>query len=264
MKYFYAGNDSQQGPFSREELVDLLQNRTIDRNTLIWCEEYDFWKKVADTDLASEAPKPIPPLPPKTTPAGANIIVSTTAAENLPYATLASPNNDMIKKINDLFMGWWISLIAVPLFGIGVIPATVFMMLLLYRFWTLIPREYAQTTPGKAIGFLFISLFNFYWAFVSYLGLAQNMNRTLELRGSSVRVNNVFCMINCISSCASFVTYILTLMVAAGAEDLADLFGFFWLLVLIVNFVFYILTGITLKKGAIALLEMEKSDRSDS
>jgi len=46
-----------------------------------------------------------------------------------------------------------------------------------YRCWKAVPKEIARTTPGKAVGFLFIPFFNFYWAFVSYMGLAEDLNK---------------------------------------------------------------------------------------
>jgi len=46
-----------------------------------------------------------------------------------------------------------------------------------YKCWKAVPKEIARTTPGKAIGFLFIPFFNFYWAFVSYMGLAEDLNK---------------------------------------------------------------------------------------
>ncbi len=46
-----------------------------------------------------------------------------------------------------------------------------------YKCWKAVPKEIARTTPGKAVGFLFIPFFNFYWAFVSYMGLAEDLNK---------------------------------------------------------------------------------------
>src|SRR5262249_2059524 len=40
----------------------------------------------------------------------------------------------------------------------------------------------ARTTPGKAVGFLFIPFFNYYWVFVAYRGLAQDLNAHVRRR----------------------------------------------------------------------------------
>ncbi|MDO4551096.1 MAG: hypothetical protein Q4C96_07580 [Planctomycetia bacterium] len=48
--------------------------------------------------------------------------------------------------------------------------------ILIYRCWSVIQDEYVRTTPGRAVKFLFIPVFNLYWIFVAILGLAQDMN----------------------------------------------------------------------------------------
>jgi len=57
------------------------------------------------------------------------------------------------------------------------VPAIVLSCIVHYKCWKVVPKEIARTTPGKAIGFLFIPFFNFYWAFVSYMGLAEDLNK---------------------------------------------------------------------------------------
>ena len=56
------------------------------------------------------------------------------------------------------------------------VPAVVLSCIVHYKCWKAVPKEIARTTPGKAVGFLFIPFFNFYWAFVSYQGLAEDLN----------------------------------------------------------------------------------------
>jgi predicted Ser/Thr protein kinase len=41
-----------------------------------------------------------------------------------------------------------------------------------YSCWTVLPERYRRTTPGRAVGLLFVPGFNFYWAFVSLGRLA--------------------------------------------------------------------------------------------
>jgi hypothetical protein len=47
---------------------------------------------------------------------------------------------------------------------------------ILYRGWAVIQDEYVRTTPGCAVGYLLIPLFNFYWIFVAWVGLAKGFN----------------------------------------------------------------------------------------
>ncbi len=67
------------------------------------------------------------------------------------------------------------------------VPAIVFSMQILYRTWANIEQGYARTSPGNAVGFLFIPFFNLYWVFQAYWGLAIDLNRYMIDRGLSKR-----------------------------------------------------------------------------
>ncbi len=49
----------------------------------------------------------------------------------------------------------------------------VFTSILHYSCWKALPERYRSTSPGKAVGFLFIPFYNFYWVFISFPGLAK-------------------------------------------------------------------------------------------
>jgi len=63
-------------------------------------------------------------------------------------------------------------------FGLSTV-GMVLAMMYLYRVWDLLRWGSPTTTPGKAIGFLFIPFFNLYWIFVAYHGLAKDWNRVM-------------------------------------------------------------------------------------
>lgn len=67
---------------------------------------------------------------------------------------------------------------------IGVL-ATIFSLILLYRYWAVMQPYTKRTTPGKAVGFLFIPIFNFYWLFVAYHGLAKDIDAYLNTNRDS-------------------------------------------------------------------------------
>jgi len=67
-----------------------------------------------------------------------------------------------------------ISLLTIPL----AILALVFKCILHYQLWSAIPENARSTTPGKAVGFLFIPFFNLYWYFPSYVGLTTSIKKT--------------------------------------------------------------------------------------
>jgi hypothetical protein len=64
--------------------------------------------------------------------------------------------------------------------------AAIFGYILLYRSWKAIQDGQPRTTPGKAIGFLFIPFFNFYWIFIAYWGWAKDFNAYVASRGLAV------------------------------------------------------------------------------
>ncbi|HUQ49803.1 MAG TPA: hypothetical protein VM056_03730 [Terriglobales bacterium] len=57
---------------------------------------------------------------------------------------------------------------------------TVVQMVLLYKCWSAIQDGQARTTPGKAVGFMFIPLFNLYWMFQVIYGFAQDYNKYVD------------------------------------------------------------------------------------
>lgn len=74
-------------------------------------------------------------------------------------------------------------LIGVILFIIGVslgFLGSLRFWILLYRCWKVIQDGFAQTTPGKAVGFLFIPIFNIIWMFIAFYGLSNDLNRYIE------------------------------------------------------------------------------------
>lgn len=62
-----------------------------------------------------------------------------------------------------------------------VILSAIPMYMYVYRAWVCLqPGGLARSTPGKAIGFLFIPFFNYYWIFQAFNGLAKDWNRTVS------------------------------------------------------------------------------------
>ena len=56
-------------------------------------------------------------------------------------------------------------------------------LILIHRMWQAIQAGPARTTPGKAVGFLFIPCFNLYWIFVALWGWAMDYNQFIRSRG---------------------------------------------------------------------------------
>jgi len=63
---------------------------------------------------------------------------------------------------------------------IGIICGVILLWIYVYRMWAMIQNEFARATPGKAVGFMFIPFFGFYWAFQAIWGWAIDYNNFVE------------------------------------------------------------------------------------
>lgn len=75
------------------------------------------------------------------------------------------------------------SVIAFILTGAVSIYVLVVAAIFIYQAWSLIPAGESRTTPGRAAGYLFIPLFNLYWAFQAFWGFAKDYNRHIRDQG---------------------------------------------------------------------------------
>ena len=79
---------------------------------------------------------------------------------------------------------------------ISLIAGSIIGLVHLYRAWFCLQPGGAQTTPGKAVGFLFIPFFNLYWYFIAYKGFADDWNRIMnsheDLQGAPRMQDGIF------------------------------------------------------------------------
>lgn len=76
--------------------------------------------------------------------------------------------------------------IAIVVLGCSVLlslVAAVTMFVLIYKIWAAIQDGNARTTPGKAVGFLFIPFFNIYWYFQAFWGWTVDYNKYVARHG---------------------------------------------------------------------------------
>ena len=89
------------------------------------------------------------------------------------------------------------------------ITAAIAYLVLLYRLWGVVQDGQAKTTPGSAIGFLFIPCFNFYWQFVAFWGLSKELNRiSRQYRFGAPEVNEALALTASILHCGASVPYV--------------------------------------------------------
>ena len=75
------------------------------------------------------------------------------------------------------------AVICLGLSCIAVIYGGIVMIILFCKMWAAIQDGNARTTPLKAILFMFIPLFNLYWAFQAIWGYAKDFNKYIERHG---------------------------------------------------------------------------------
>lgn len=59
----------------------------------------------------------------------------------------------------------------------------IFFWVLVHKMWAVIQDGNARTTPGKAVGYMFIPFYNIYWIFVALAGFAKDYNAYIERHG---------------------------------------------------------------------------------
>ena len=72
-------------------------------------------------------------------------------------------------KVEELLYFAWLPLI----------PALIALYMMIYKMWAAIQDGHARTSPGKAVGFMFIPLFNIYWFVQVFYGWAKDYNSFL-------------------------------------------------------------------------------------
>jgi len=192
--WYYETHGQAQGPISQAELCDLVQTGRLSIQTLVWQEGLINWKKFSETSLIDQ-------LEEGTTPPAYD------------FEEIAAQDPLATKKLNTInwLFGFFavgcvftlIMLASYPLlisvvlnenqaaiivfsliyqfFGLGANASYVLECILLYQFWKLVQDGNARTTPGKAVGFLFIPFYNFYWMFIAYWGLANELKRYISV-----------------------------------------------------------------------------------
>lgn len=112
-----------------------------------------------------------------------------------------------------------LAVLGVLIYLAGAVTYAVMLFIHVYKTWSAIQDGYARSTPGKAIGFMFIPAFNFYWIFQAIFGFAQDYNRYLERHDiSAMPLPAGLHMTFCVLVCCSAIPYlgILPFLASAG------------------------------------------------
>lgn len=98
---------------------------------------------------------------------------------------------------------FWVLGSLVAIYGV------VIFAVLVHRMWNIIQDGSPRTTPGKAVGYLFIPFYNLYWIFQSFLGWAKDFNRYIREREiKTVDIPETFVKTLCIIAIIQAIPYI--------------------------------------------------------
>jgi hypothetical protein len=206
LMWYYQLNNQPVGPSDQETIQDLLTQRILTRNTLVWKEGMSEWGRVDDTELAPFIPTNVPPplsppaLPPSSAGFGgprtlrsiwlSSAVLMGASAALVFFGFLALAVSDVLGGLV-LFLG--------SMTGVG---GAGLWLLLLYKGWSAIQDTNLPTTPGKAVGFLFIPGFCLYWQFVAIVQLAKHINRYAADRSVAITpINEQLALTLCIAYC---------------------------------------------------------------
>ena len=234
--WYYELNRQAFGPVSQETIAEELRAGKIQSNTLVWREGWPQWKPLGETELAALAGLPV------------------SRAASLPPSPPAMINTAQPKKIKlDSFtrLFWWwfgLNLSVLPfliistlsrnqtwamgllcVFELPVVAGTVLQYILIYRLWQMIQDGFARTTPGKAVGFMFIPLFSFYWLFVVYFGLARDQKAYIERHFDNSYTSSIrkphpgIALASVISSWAFLIFYFIFIIVVLSHSFMAQI-----------------------------------------
>lgn len=219
MEYFILDDKNQQiGPLSIEQ----LKSRKISNKTKVWCQNMKEW---ADADTVNDLKDLFisPPPPPNTPPPAAesnNNSSNTNSSNRTQTFNLSSVYEEYfnVNKLNpqeinnfkkNLFFNKFSTALAILLhfFTLGIF-TTIYCGL---KYSKLPKIKSDDFGAGKAIGFLFIPFFNFYWIFVFWRGLAMRINLQFKLRNEqppvSVGLATAICILIFLPYLGGFVNY---------------------------------------------------------
>ncbi len=98
-------------------------------------------------------------------------------------ASVTTSNGDFESFTGPIWAGLGTVIVAVVLLGLIEIYFYVIKSMLVYKAWKAIDDGKQRTSPGKAVGFLYIPFFNFYWWFPAIWGFSKDYNAYLDRYG---------------------------------------------------------------------------------
>ena len=192
MRWWLSTGDTPEGPFPAEHVTEWLKTGQISPDTIACPEGKSDWKRLGEIGEFSHSARPGPP------PSRAASPPPPTAAATVDQAVASAPADAHQTRFGILTAVIVLSAccLALDLLRIGDIgdapcvlnvlhlcvfsAAAVTWAFFHYHLWSVLPTQFAETTPGKAVGYMFIPFYNCYWVFRSYLAVNRGLNRLAD------------------------------------------------------------------------------------
>lgn len=213
--YYQDEKGTRIGPLSWEVMLQLYEAGTVTDDSMVEQGEGNEQLMFSDAKVRQERLALLPPVP-QAQPDHIDTVEASTGSESpplarsdLPQGSQASwqPSTEVGKSQRSLFIiplpGIVIVAVAILLgviwtilgsewgtlgsvVAVATVAAVVAWAVLHYQCWHALPIQFRTTSPGKAVGFLFIPFYNLYWAFVTWPQLSRGYRqwqseRQLEL-----------------------------------------------------------------------------------
>jgi hypothetical protein len=216
-QWFVHSNDQEMGPYTGEQLVEYAQEGNITAETLVWAEGMPEWAPASQVEgLFPEAAAPVqgaastspettdesslnpqavdnkyPFFPIKSASFGLwlwcllggficfilALVVFTMSAKGALDAQAAGTDQDAAAAAAADSGKAVFGIVLMALGAFAMTLSMIFFYLNIYRAWKCLQAGAPRTSPGKAVGMLFIPFFNLYWIFVAIAGLPKDWNR---------------------------------------------------------------------------------------
>jgi hypothetical protein len=190
--YYVIKDGDQSGPYTIHEIMGKVEAGEFSNDDLCWTKGMTDWESIAialDGSSASQSPPPPPIM------ANPRVNSTESSLHDKVAALLQSTQHShrtiswitalvsfclstaFIVIVDFAIMdGEEVDAARIALVGLPImILAVIFTSLLHYKCWNSLPQQFRTTTPGKAVGFMFIPFFNFYWAFISWPKLSEGL-----------------------------------------------------------------------------------------
>lgn len=185
-KYYVQHENQELGPYSEAQLRERLTSGEINFLDLCRNQQMSEWSPINQT-LRFEPVKSLPPTPsPISSKASSPPLAGSTFSRETPptkinwlpalifygQASAFYIFSELASLGDNEYLAGVLSLIALAFY----IPALILFCILHYKCWCAINKSHRATTPGKAVGFLFIPIYNLFWAYTTWPKLVDGLN----------------------------------------------------------------------------------------